>query len=102
MMAVQDPLEKEHYIMTYFEIFFLVFYTLEMIVKIMAMGLICTPFTYLRDPWNIMDFIVVTLSWIFQFLTDQNVSVIRSVRLLRALRTISSVPSMSGLVKTLI
>ena len=49
-----------------------------------------------------MDFVVVILSWIFQFLTNSNVSVIRSVRLLRALRTISSVPSMSGLVKTLI
>jgi hypothetical protein len=55
MMAMQDPLQKEHIVMTYFEIFFLVFYSCEMVLKILAMGFICTPYTYLRDPWNVVS-----------------------------------------------
>jgi len=37
-------------------------YTIEGIVKILARGFLLTEFTYLRDAWNWLDFIVVTLA----------------------------------------
>ena len=37
------------------EYFFLIFYSLEMILKIMAMGFVMLPHTYLRDAWNVVS-----------------------------------------------
>jgi hypothetical protein len=34
-------------------------FTVEMVVKILADGFILHKGSYLRNPWNIMDFIVV-------------------------------------------
>ena len=36
-------------------------YSLEMIVKIVASGFVFHKHAYLRDPWNILDFVVVIL-----------------------------------------
>lgn len=71
-------------------------------VKIIAMGFVVPPNSYLRDAWNIMDFIVVFLSWITKYMEKSNVSVIRIVRILRPLRTISSLPALSKLVRILV
>ena len=38
---------------------FMGIFTVEMTVKILADGFICHKGSYLRNPWNIMDFIVV-------------------------------------------
>lgn len=39
-------------------------YTFESAVKVMARGFILKPFTYLRDAWNWLDFIVIALAWV--------------------------------------
>ena len=41
---------------------FTAIYTVESAVKMLARGFIMTHFTYLRDMWNWLDFIVVTLA----------------------------------------
>lgn len=41
------------------EIAFLMIFTAEMILKVIALGFIMTEYTYLRDPWNSIDFLVV-------------------------------------------
>lgn len=38
-------------------------YTLEMIIKIIARGFAFHKHAYLRDPWNVLDFVVVILGW---------------------------------------
>lgn len=40
---------------------FTAIYTAEMILKIISRGFILHSFSYLRDPWNWLDFIVVLL-----------------------------------------
>lgn len=45
-----------------YEQFFLIFYTIEMCLKIIGMGLIKAKHSYLRDMWNIMDLIIVLSS----------------------------------------
>lgn len=37
-------------------------YTLEAMIKITARGFIINNFTYLRDPWNWLDFAVISLA----------------------------------------
>ena len=73
-------------------------YTAEMILKIFALGFFYHNNSYLRDPWNVMDFTVVMLSWITWNVKDANVSVIRIIRILRPLRTISAIPALAKLV----
>ena len=42
---------------------FLGIFTLEMVLKIIAMGLVMRPYSYLRDPWNIVSsFLRLTLN----------------------------------------
>jgi hypothetical protein len=41
---------------------FTAIYTVESLVKILARGFILSPFTYLRDAWNWLDFVVVSLA----------------------------------------
>lgn len=83
------------------ELFFTIVFTIECLLKIIAMGFIAEPGCYLRDAWNWLDFIVVTTS-LLQFLIPANVTVLRTFRLFRPLRSLSSVPSMRLLVSTLI
>jgi len=43
---------------------FLIIYTIEMILKVIALGFCMQQNSYLRDPWNVLDFIVVFFGWI--------------------------------------
>ena len=74
------------------------FNAMEMVMKIVGMGLIRGPNSYLRDEWNILDFFIVSSSW-FQVLsnTDSAVSVLRTFRVMRPLKTISSVKGLKVL-----
>ena len=61
-----------------------------MIVKVMAMGFIMEPYTYLRSPWNWLDFLVIVSSLLTSLIG--NLAPLRALRVLRALKTISIVP----------
>jgi hypothetical protein len=43
---------------------FLGLYTFEMVMKIMGLGFIFNKGAYLRDPWNILDFIIVMSAYL--------------------------------------
>lgn len=45
-----------------FRYVFTIIYTLEALTKCVARGFILKKFTFLRDPWNWLDFIVITLA----------------------------------------
>ena len=80
-------------------------FLLEMVVKIVAMGFFVSKLTYLRDGWNVLDFIVVTLSvvgWIPGVSTGKGTTAMRTIRALRPLRTITRVPGLRALVEALI
>lgn len=46
----------------FFRVIFTSIYTFESAVKVMARGFILENFTYLRDAWNWLDFVVITLA----------------------------------------
>jgi hypothetical protein len=81
---------------------FLIIYTVEMVLKIIAMGFFMRAHSYLRDTWNVLDFLVVVLGWLSGLIDQENISAIRTIRILRPLRTINSMPGMSSLVSTIL
>uniref|UniRef100_A0A8C4SHK0 Sodium channel protein n=1 Tax=Erpetoichthys calabaricus TaxID=27687 RepID=A0A8C4SHK0_ERPCA len=77
-------------------------YTFESIVKILARGFCIDDFTFLRDPWNWLDFSVISMAYITEFVNLGNVSALRTFRVLRALKTISVIPGLKTIVGALI
>jgi len=72
---------------------FQIIYTIEMVMKIIALSLYQGENGYLRDGWNVMDFIIVMLSWGTMWMgSGGSISSVRSVRALRTLRTLSALP----------
>ena len=57
--------EKDYYAVIYtavFRVLFTAIYTFESATKVMGRGFVLTKFTYLRDAWNWLDFIVISLA----------------------------------------
>uniref|UniRef100_A0A286XP27 Sodium voltage-gated channel alpha subunit 8 n=1 Tax=Cavia porcellus TaxID=10141 RepID=A0A286XP27_CAVPO len=77
-------------------------YTFESVVKILARGFCIDGFTFLRDPWNWLDFSVIMMAYITEFVNLGNVSALRTFRVLRALKTISVIPGLKTIVGALI
>ncbi|XP_067328040.1 sodium channel protein type 2 subunit alpha-like [Anolis sagrei] len=81
---------------------FTAIYTFESLVKIIARGFCIDKFTFLRDPWNWLDFLVISFAYITEFVNLGNVSALRTFRVLRALKTISVIPGLKTIVGALI
>ncbi|XP_007943946.1 sodium channel protein type 10 subunit alpha [Orycteropus afer afer] len=95
-MTKSDLPEKIEYVFT-------VIYTFEALIKILARGFCLNEFTYLRDPWNWLDFSVITLAYIGILKEDlRGVSGLRTFRVLRALKTVSVIPGLKVIVGALI
>lgn len=66
-LAVFDPTrpsdEGRNAVLEQIEYLFLAVFTLEAIIKIVAYGFILDPGTYIRNPWNILDFVIVVSGW---------------------------------------
>jgi len=80
-------------------------FCVECVLKIIAWGLILGENTYLRDAWNILDFVVVVSGLIemLPFLeAGGSLGVLRLFRLLRPLRSLNAVPQLKILVNTLL
>lgn len=79
------------------EYFFIVVFTLESILKIMAYGFVAHPGAYLRSAWNMLDFFIVVIgfvSLIFEKYINVDVKALRAFRVLRPLRLVTGVPSL--------
>ncbi|KAG7267232.1 LOW QUALITY PROTEIN: hypothetical protein CRUP_010661 [Coryphaenoides rupestris] len=81
---------------------FTAIYTFESLVKILARGFCIGDFTFLRDPWNWLDFSVITMAYVTEFVDLGNVSALRTFRVLRALKTISVIPGLRTIVGALL
>jgi len=79
-------------------------FIMECGLKVLAMGLILDSKTYLRDPWNILDFVVV-ISAVVEMIPAiplASFGFLRLFRVLRPLRSLNAVPEMKALVNTTI
>ncbi|XP_073996715.1 ca[2+]-channel protein alpha[[1]] subunit T isoform X3 [Rhodnius prolixus] len=90
-------------ILQMFDDFIFVFFSLEMSIKMIAMG-VYGKGTYLADSWNRLDFFIVIAGALEYCLNveNMNLSAIRTIRVLRPLRAINRIPSMRILVMLLL
>ncbi|XP_076228267.1 calcium voltage-gated channel subunit cacophony isoform X2 [Nomia melanderi] len=107
-LAAEDPVWEDsprNEVLNYFDYAFTGVFTVEMILKIIDLGIILHPGSYLREFWNIMDAVVVicaAVSFAFDMTgssAGQNLSTIKSLRVLRVLRplkTIKRVPKLKA------
>ncbi|XP_075415536.1 sodium channel protein type 4 subunit alpha [Tenrec ecaudatus] len=77
-------------------------YTFESLIKMLARGFCIDDFTFLRDPWNWLDFSVIMMAYLTEFVDLGNISALRTFRVLRALKTITVIPGLKTIVGALI
>uniref|UniRef100_A0A8C1LAY5 Sodium channel protein n=1 Tax=Cyprinus carpio TaxID=7962 RepID=A0A8C1LAY5_CYPCA len=97
--------EPACYILTWSKIVEYVFtgiYTFEALVKVLSRGFCIGDFTFLRDPWNWLDFMVISMAYLTEFVDLGNISALRTFRVLRALKTITVIPGLKTIVGALI
>jgi hypothetical protein len=87
--------------------YFLAIFTIEIFMKICAVGFIHAENSYLRDTWNILDFVVIVVGWVSVILENnagssvKNLAGLRAFRILRPLKTIRSIRGLRKLVVTI-
>uniref|UniRef100_A0A8D2JBL9 Voltage-dependent R-type calcium channel subunit alpha n=1 Tax=Varanus komodoensis TaxID=61221 RepID=A0A8D2JBL9_VARKO len=87
------------------EPYFIGIFCFEAGIKIVALGFVFHKGSYLRNGWNVMDFIVV-LSGILatagtHFNTHVDLRTLRAVRVLRPLKLVSGIPSLQIVLKSI-
>ncbi|XP_058273774.1 voltage-dependent L-type calcium channel subunit alpha-1C isoform X5 [Hemibagrus wyckioides] len=109
--ATNSNLEQVEYL-------FLIIFTVEAFLKVIAYGLLCHPNAYLRNGWNLLDFIIVVVG-LFSAILEQatkgdggtpiggkaagfDVKALRAFRVLRPLRLVSGVPSLQVVLNSII
>lgn len=74
-----------------------------MILKIFGLGFILNRHSYLRDPWNVLDFVIVVTAYLPYVITSSvNLRAFRTLRVLRPLKTLSSIESLRIIIVTLL
>ncbi|ODM93579.1 Sodium channel protein 60E [Orchesella cincta] len=86
---------------------FLAIYIMEMVLKIIAKGFVINKYSYLRNRWNMLDFIVVISGLVTTAIGDDNkeagnLEVLRTFRVLRAVKTISILPGLRMMINALL
>uniref|UniRef100_A0A671WJ87 Sodium channel protein n=1 Tax=Sparus aurata TaxID=8175 RepID=A0A671WJ87_SPAAU len=98
LMTLSDPppwSKTVEYVFTFI-------YTFEATIKVLSRGFCVGEFTFLKDPWNWLDFMVISMAYLTEFVDLGNVSVLRTFRVLRALKTITVIPGLKTIVGALI
>nr|XP_040580398.1 sodium channel protein 60E-like [Lepeophtheirus salmonis] len=94
-LAMTKPIDEAEYI-------FLAIYSLEMVIKVVAKGFILNNYTYLRNPWNWLDFTVIFSGYLTSFIEMGNLAGLRTFRVFRALKTVSIMPSLKTIINALL
>uniref|UniRef100_A0A8D9A709 Voltage-dependent L-type calcium channel subunit alpha n=1 Tax=Cacopsylla melanoneura TaxID=428564 RepID=A0A8D9A709_9HEMI len=109
-LAAEDPVDEkasQNDFLNNLDYAFTVVFTMEMVLKVLDLGVVLHPGSYLREFWNIMDAVVVICALVsigFNLYDEsgnagQNLSTIKSLRVLRVLRplkTIKRVPKLKA------
>lgn len=77
---------------------FTIIYTYESAIKLLARGFALERFTYLRDPWNWLDFSVIAMSYVTIAIDLGSFSALRTFRVFRALKSVAVIPGLKTIV----
>ena len=81
---------------------FTVLFTIEMLCRLIASGLLLHDRAYLRNGWSWLDIIVVTVGWLEFVPGIPSLRALRTFRVIRPLRAINSIPSLKKQVLSLL
>ena len=82
---------------------FLIIFAIEMVIKMLAQGLMLHPNSYLRQGWNWLDFLVVIIGFIEMFSNGlPGISTLRLIKTLRPLRSLQRIRGMRVLVQCIL
>uniref|UniRef100_A0A5K3EJS5 Ca_chan_IQ domain-containing protein n=1 Tax=Mesocestoides corti TaxID=53468 RepID=A0A5K3EJS5_MESCO len=86
------------------ELAFLIIFTIEAVLKIIAYGFVLHPDAYLRNFWNVLDFSIVVIGLGSKCLenTKLDVKSLRAFRVLRPLRLVSGLPSLQVVLNSIV
>ena len=87
----------------YIFLLFNIFYTIEMLIKIFAQGLILHKFAYLTNFWNVIDCGITFYEWI-KFNNNKlgNLNIFRCIQLIRVLKNFKLFQGMNKLIDSII
>uniref|UniRef100_H2YKP5 Sodium channel protein n=1 Tax=Ciona savignyi TaxID=51511 RepID=H2YKP5_CIOSA len=103
--------DKPQWSERYVEHIFTAIYTIEATVKIVGRGFALHRFSYLRDPWNWLDFIVILAAYILVIISQtsssdsskiSSLTFLRAIRVLRVFKTVSVIPGLRMIVSALV
>ncbi|KAL0023530.1 hypothetical protein WJX79_008642 [Trebouxia sp. C0005] len=84
-------------VITICDLIFVACFTLEMCLKVVALGLVAHPGAYLRSPWNQLDAVVVITSIVSTASPNNHVGILKALRLLRVLRPLRMISRFKGM-----
>lgn len=101
-LAFESPLDNPKgfkvTILTYIDYVMSSFFFCECITKLIALGFIaCGNNSYIRNPWNILDFTIVCSALLSMVFVNVDLKAIKSLRILRVLRPLRIVAKNRGL-----
>uniref|UniRef100_A0AAY4EPM9 Voltage-dependent N-type calcium channel subunit alpha n=1 Tax=Denticeps clupeoides TaxID=299321 RepID=A0AAY4EPM9_9TELE len=83
------------------EPYFIGIFCFEAGIKIIALGFVFHKGSYLRNGWNVMDFVVVLTGILATVGSDFDLRTLRAVRVLRPLKLVSGIPSLQVVLKSI-
>uniref|UniRef100_A0AAY4F022 Voltage-dependent P/Q-type calcium channel subunit alpha-1A n=1 Tax=Denticeps clupeoides TaxID=299321 RepID=A0AAY4F022_9TELE len=83
------------------EPYFIAIFCFESGIKILALGFAFHKGSYLRNGWNVMDFVVVLTGILSSVGSDFDLRTLRAVRVLRPLKLVSGIPSLQVVLKSI-
>ena len=102
LILISDPTDQNNW-GNITDSYFLYFYTVESILKIIAFRFWSGEDAYIKDSWNILDFFVVVVGWILliveKALNGTKISGLAGLRAFRILRPLKTVKRFKGLKK---
>ena len=102
-LAIETPLDDPEgtkiKILASIDLFMTIAFTFEAAVKIIAAGFACNgKMSYIRDPWNILDFVIVVSALLGVLAGDAiEISFIKALRILKVLRPLRVIARNKGL-----
>uniref|UniRef100_UPI0037E81DB7 calcium channel, voltage-dependent, P/Q type, alpha 1A subunit, b isoform X1 n=1 Tax=Semicossyphus pulcher TaxID=241346 RepID=UPI0037E81DB7 len=83
------------------EPYFIAIFCFESGIKILALGFALHKGSYLRNGWNVMDFVVVLTGLLSSLGSQFDLRTLRAVRVLRPLKLVSGIPSLQVVLKSI-
>lgn len=102
LLAVETPLTDPKSnlvtVLTYIDYGMTIIFTLEMIIKMISLGVVCNgKDSYLRNAWNVLDFVIVSSALLSLVLKEYDLSFLKALRMLRILRPLRLISRNKGL-----